>query len=68
MAIDVSEEIAPKGQDLREMTRDLDLLKVDVDIIATVIRFRGAPTPAAVHGEEASEGESHHEDARAASE
>ena len=29
MAIDVSEEIARKGQELREMTRDLDLLKVD---------------------------------------
>jgi hypothetical protein len=42
MAIDVSEEIARKGQELREMTRDLDLLKVDVDIIAIVIRFRGA--------------------------
>ncbi len=42
MVIDVSEEIARKGQELREMTRDLDLLKVDVDIIATVIRLRGA--------------------------
>ena len=41
MAIDVSEEIARKGQELREMTRDLDLLKVDVDIIAIVIRSRG---------------------------
>jgi hypothetical protein len=40
MAIDVSEEIARKGQELREMTRDLDLLKVDVDIIAIVIRSR----------------------------
>src|SRR5258707_1961232 len=39
MAIDASEEIARKGQELREMTRDLDLLKVDVDIIATIIRF-----------------------------
>jgi len=29
MAIDVSEEIARKGQELREMTRDLDLLKVE---------------------------------------
>jgi hypothetical protein len=29
MAIEVSEEIARKGQELREMTRDLDLLKVD---------------------------------------
>jgi hypothetical protein len=27
MAIDVSEEIARKGQELREMTRELDLLK-----------------------------------------
>src|SRR5712672_3748165 len=41
MAIDVSEEIARKGQELREMTRDLDLLKVDVDTIAIVIRWRG---------------------------
>jgi len=42
MAIEVSEEIARKGQELREMTRDLDLLKVDVDLIAIVIRLRGA--------------------------
>jgi hypothetical protein len=48
MAIDVSEEIARKGQELREMTRDLDLLKVDVDIIAIVIRLRGASAPAGV--------------------
>lgn len=41
MAIEVSEEIARKGQELREMTRDLDLLKVDVDLIATAIRWRG---------------------------
>ena len=46
MAVDISEEFARKGQELREMTRDLDLLKVDVDIIAIVIRFRGAPAPA----------------------
>src|SRR6266508_2873727 len=45
MAIDVSEEIARKGQELREMTRDLDLLKVDVDIISIVIRLRGASAP-----------------------
>src|SRR5258707_14470576 len=38
MAIDVSEEIARKGQALREMTRDLDLLKGDVETIAIVIR------------------------------
>lgn len=43
MAIDTSEEIARKGQESREMTRDLDLLKVDVDVIAIVIRLRSAP-------------------------
>ena len=32
MAIDVSEQIARNGQELREMTRDLDPLKVDVDL------------------------------------
>jgi hypothetical protein len=58
MAIDVSEEIARKGQELREMTRDLDLLKVDVDIIAIVIRFRSASTPAGAQGEDAAERES----------
>jgi hypothetical protein len=67
MAIDVSEEIARKGQEVREMTRDLDLVKVEVDIIASVIRFRGAPAPASAHGEDASEGDSGHEGDRAAS-
>ena len=46
MAIDVSEELARKGQELREMTRDLDLLKVDVDTIAMVIRLRGVSAAA----------------------
>ena len=67
MAIDVSEEIARKGQELREMTRDLDLVKVEADIIASVIRFRGAPAPAGVHGEDTSEGDSGHDGDRAAS-
>jgi hypothetical protein len=67
MAIDVSEEIARKGQELREMTRDLDLLKVEVDIIGTVIRFRGAPAPVGGHGEDASEGDAGHDGDRAAS-
>jgi hypothetical protein len=66
MAIDVSEEIARKGQEVREMTRELDLVKVEVDIIASVIRFRGAPAPAGGHGEEASEGDSGNEGDRAA--
>lgn len=49
-AADVSEELARKGQELREMTRDLDLCKIDVDIIEMVVRTRGmhglARTPA----------------------
>ena len=67
MAIDVSEEIARKGQEVRELTRDLDLLKVEVDIIASVIRFRGAPAPAGMRSEDASEGDSGHEGDRGAS-
>ena len=38
-------------------TRDLDLLKVDVDVIAVVIRLRGVHAPAAVHVEDHAEGE-----------
>ena len=55
MAIDVSEEIARKGQELREMTRDLDLLKVDVDTIGIAIRLRGASAPGGAQGEDAVE-------------
>jgi len=61
MAIDVSEEVARKGQELREMTRDLDLLKVDVDIIAIVVRSRGASAPMGAQGEDTAEGEPEHE-------
>src|ERR1700756_2461273 len=57
MAIDVSEEIARKGQELREMTRDLDLLKIDADIVAIVIRSRNTSAPTIVHGEDAGEGD-----------
>ena len=58
MAVDVSEELARKGQELREMTHDLDLLKVDVDVIAIVIRLRGAHVPAALQIEDAAEAKS----------
>ena len=58
MAVDVSEEIARKGQEVREMTRELDLLKVEVDVIAIVIRSRGASPPAGAHDEDAVERES----------
>ena len=57
MAIDVSDEIARKGQELREMTRELDLLKVDVDVIGIVIRSRGAPAAAATQAEDAAHGD-----------
>ena len=57
MAIDVSEEIARKGQEVREMTRDLDLLKVEIDVIAIVIRMRGAHAPAGAHADDTSDSE-----------
>jgi hypothetical protein len=57
MAVDVSEELARKGQELREMTRDLDLLKVDVDVIAMVIRLRGVSAAAGLHVEDAADGD-----------
>ena len=59
MATDVSEELARKGQEVREMTRDLDLLKVDVDVIAIVMRLRGAHAPSTPQseGEETTEAE-----------
>ena len=57
MAIDVSEEIARKGQESREMTCDLDLLKIDAYIVAIVIRSRGASAPTGVQGEDPSGGD-----------
>ena len=60
-AVDASEELGRKGQELREMTRDLDLLKIDVDILAMVIRLRGAPAPGDV--EQAAEAEPDREEA-----
>jgi hypothetical protein len=41
-AVDASEELGRKGQEVREMTRDLDLVKADVDLIAMVVQMRGA--------------------------
>lgn len=57
-AVDASEDLARKGQELREMTRDLDLLRADVAVIAMMLRLRGAVVPADVRTEEASDGES----------
>jgi hypothetical protein len=56
-AVDASEELGRKGQELREMTRDLDLLKTDADLIVMVIRLRGAPMPAELKIDEPPDGE-----------
>lgn len=40
-AVDASEEFGRKGQQVREMTRDLELLQADVDLIAMIVRLRG---------------------------
>jgi hypothetical protein len=39
--VDASEEMAKKGQHVREMTRELDLIKCDVDLVAGILRARG---------------------------
>src|SRR5258708_13679268 len=56
-AVDASEELGRKGQELREMTRDLDLLKIDFDVIAMIARLRGAPAGAEGKGEESFDGD-----------
>jgi hypothetical protein len=53
-AVDASEELGRKGQELREMTRDLDLLKIDFDVIAMILRLRGAGAGIEPKGEEPS--------------
>jgi hypothetical protein len=61
-AVDASEDLARKGQEVREMTRDLDLLKVDVDIIAMIARLRGAHATSDAKAEEPeNEGEDRNE-------
>ena len=46
--VDASDELARKGQHVREMSHGLDLLKSDIDIVATTLRLRGFAQPAAV--------------------
>jgi hypothetical protein len=45
------------------MTRDLDLLKVDVDTIAMVIRLRGVSAAAGVRADDAVDNDPEREDA-----
>ena len=63
IAVDVSEELARKGQELREMARDLDLLKVDVDILAMIIRLRGVSSAAGMQAEDTADSEPEREGA-----
>ncbi|MBV9287313.1 MAG: hypothetical protein JO288_05730 [Hyphomicrobiales bacterium] len=44
--VELSEELARKGQEAPEMTRDVDLARVDVDLIAMIVRMRGASAEA----------------------
>lgn len=57
MAVDVTEELARKGQELRELTRDLDLLKADVDVIAMIIRLRGISAAPGMQAEDTADGD-----------
>jgi hypothetical protein len=61
--VDASEDLARKGQELREMTRDLGLLRADVAVIAMMLRLRGAYAPPDIRAEESSEGEAKEESA-----
>jgi hypothetical protein len=62
-AVDASEELGRKGQELREMTRDLDLLRTEVDLIAMIVRLRGAFAPGDVRTEEPPDSENSEEGA-----
>jgi len=61
IGVDASEDLARKGQELREMTRDLDLIKIEVDVIAMIARLRGAAVATDAKAEEPSEGEDSNE-------
>ena len=56
-AVDASEEFGRKGQQVREMTRDLELFKADVDLIEMIVRLRGASVPVDGKADDAGEGD-----------
>jgi hypothetical protein len=62
-AVDAAEDFARKGQELREMTRDLELLRADVDVIAMVVRLRGAFAPSDARSEDSHDGDNKEESA-----
>ena len=52
-AVDTLDDVGRKGQELRELTRDLELLKTDVDVIVMIVRLRGASLPPDAASDEA---------------
>jgi hypothetical protein len=55
--VEASEEFGRKGQQLCEMTRDPDLLKADVDLIAMIVRLRGVALAGDTKADEAGAGD-----------
>ena len=47
-AVDASDDLAKKGQHVRELTLEMDLLKCDVDAIDAAMRMRGMAAPASL--------------------
>jgi len=56
-AVDTAEDLARKDQELREMTRDPELLRADVAAIAMLLKLRGAFVPGDVRSEDSPDGE-----------
>ena len=51
-----SEDLAKKGQHIREMTLELDLLKADVALIYAFLRLRGVASGSALKHDNADDG------------
>lgn len=64
-AVDASEELAKKGQHVRELTRDLDLLKADAGAAYACLRLRGLATHAGSKADDPDQEGDEPEDARA---
>src|SRR5436190_24213646 len=52
-AVDTLDDVGRKGQELRELTRDLELLKTDVDVMVMIVRLRGESLPPDAASDEA---------------
>jgi hypothetical protein len=56
-AVEASEEFGRKGHQVREMTRDLELLETDVDLVAMIVHLRGIPAARAGKAPRARDGD-----------